>query len=80
MADQAVPLRVCEAGFSGGEETSLSYICHCKKGSETGSCDLRLHASNMAICMLGPEKLIATYSVQDSRSLRIRGINGEAPM
>lgn len=73
MADWAVPL-VCEAGFSGGEKP------HCKKGSEIGLCDLRLHASNMAICMVGPEKLIATYSVQDSRSLRIRGINGEASM
>lgn len=67
MADRAVPLRVCEAGFSGGEKL------HCKKGSEIGLCDLRLHASNMAICMLGPGKLVATYSVQDSRSLRIRG-------
>lgn len=58
---------VCETGFSGGEKP------HCKKGSEIGLCDLRLHASNMAICMLEPEKLIATYSVQEPRSLRIRG-------
>lgn len=57
----------------------MSCICHCKKGFETGLYDLRLQASNMAICML-ETKDTSNYSVEDARHLRTRGNNGETSM